>query len=76
MIHQLGEEVKTKDALQAMLNERKVADDLRRQNLDVSISVASVSISDNSRLTGVTNGLRDRKHLNKVCSQTSLNQTM
>ena len=53
LILQLGEEVKTKEALQALLNEQEVKAELKRQNLDVSVSVASLSISDNSRFTGM-----------------------
>ena len=38
LILTLGEEVKIKEALQAKLNEKEVKAELRRQNLDVSIS--------------------------------------
>ena len=38
LILTLGEEVKVKEALQAKLNEKEVKAELRRQNLDVSIS--------------------------------------
>ena len=53
MIATLGKEVETKDALEKLLNERQVKEEMRRQNaLDVSISAASCSVSDNSRVTG------------------------
>ena len=38
LILTLGEEVKEKKVLQAKLNEREVKEELKRQNLDVSIS--------------------------------------
>ena len=53
LIMALGEEVKTKEALQAQLNEQQIKAQLKRQNvLDVSISQKSASVSDNSRITG------------------------
>ena len=53
LILTLGEEVKGKEALQRKLNEKEVNEQLKRQNLDVSISQKSASISDNSRITGI-----------------------
>ena len=45
--------MKTKEALQAELNERAVKAEMKRQNvLDASMSRHSVSVSDHSRVTG------------------------
>lgn len=55
-IASLSAEVQSKEQLEKMLNERQVKAELKRQNLDVSMSAASCSISDNSHITGVRKG--------------------
>ena len=71
MIVALSREVETKDALEKMLNERQVKEAMKRQNvLDVSISAASCSISDNSRVTAFQRRGRQRTDSETMTTET------
>ena len=81
LIMALGEEVKDKEALQAQLNEQEIKAQLQRQNiLDFSISQKSVSVSDNSRVTGImrhltTNGQENDLTIREDTTPTILNMS-
>ena len=53
IIQSLTEEVRAKQQLEERIAEQEVRADLRRQMVDISVSQASVNISDNSKAAGL-----------------------